>query len=60
MDYNVVKDRMVTVFKMFAERTLEETDLNIADLNLGNLNGALVKDSFEGSINEAFELYILL
>ena len=60
VDYNVVKDRMVTVFKMFAERTLGETDLNIADLNLGRLNNALVKDSFEGSINEAFELYILL
>ena len=60
VDYNVVKDRMVTVFKMFAERTLGETDLNIADLNLGRLNSALVKDSFEGSINEACELYILL
>ena len=47
-------------WSLFAERTLGETDLNIADLNLGRLNSALVKDSFEGSINEAFELYILL
>ena len=60
LDYVVVKDRMLTVFTLFAEKTLEEPIPNVAKLTLSTLNNRLVRDSFEGSISEAFELFILM
>jgi hypothetical protein len=41
LDFGVVKDRLLTVFTTFAEKTLEETNLNIADLTLSNLDKKL-------------------
>jgi len=60
LDYTVVKDRMLTVFTAFAEKILETSDLDIASLTLSQVNNRLIRDSFEGSINEGFELYILM
>lgn len=60
LDYTVVKDRMLAVFTMFAEGILEQEDIDIAALTIQSVNNRLIKDSFEGSINEAFELYILM
>ncbi len=60
LDYTVVKDRMLAVFTMFAEGILEQEGIDIAALTIQSVNNRLIKDSFEGSINEAFELYILM
>lgn len=60
LDFTVVKDRMLTVFTSFVEKILEQTDVNIAELTLSHVNNRLVRESFEGSINEAFELFILM
>jgi hypothetical protein len=60
LDYTVVKDRMLAVFTVFAEEILEMENIDIAQLTIQSLNNRLIKDSFEGSINEAFELYILM
>jgi pyruvate dehydrogenase E1 component alpha subunit len=60
LDYTVVKDRMLTVFTSFAEKILEASNLDIASLTLSQVNNRLIRDSFEGSINEGFELYILM
>lgn len=60
LDYTVVKDRMLAVFTVFAEKILEQSDIDIASLTLSQVNNRLIRDSFEGPINEAFELYILM
>ena len=60
LDFVVVKERMLTVFNLFAEKILNQTEINIAALTLSSVNNRLERDSFEGSISEAFELYILM
>ena len=60
LDFTVVKERMLIVFTAFAEKILETSDLDIASLTLSQVNNRLIRDSFEGSINEGFELYILM
>jgi hypothetical protein len=60
LDFIVVKDRMLTVFTLFAEKLLEEPVTNVLNITLSTLNNRLVRDSFEGSISEAFELFILM
>jgi len=60
LDFTVVKDRMLTVFTIFAEGILEQSDIDVATLTLSQVNNRLIRDSFEGPINEAFELFILM
>jgi hypothetical protein len=60
LDFSVVKERMLTVFTTFAEKILGEEDINIAELTMSTLNNRLERESFEGSVNEAFELFILM
>jgi hypothetical protein len=60
LDFTVVKDRMLTVFTIFAEEILEQSDIDVATLTLSQVNNRLIRDSFEGPINEAFELFILM
>jgi len=51
---------MLTVFTIFAEGILEQSDIDVATLTLSQVNNRLIRDSFEGPINEAFELFILM
>lgn len=60
LDFKVVKDRLLAVFTHFAKEILERDDINMETLNVNHVNDKLIKDSFEGGINEAFELYILM
>jgi|LauGreDrversion4_2_1035121.scaffolds.fasta_scaffold1139773_1 hypothetical protein len=60
LDFTVVKERMLTVFTTFSEKILGEEEIDIAELTMSTLNNRLERESFEGSINEAFELYILM
>ena len=60
LDFAVFKERMLIVFSTFAKRIMKDDNLDIAKLALSTINSKLQKDSFEGSINEAFELYILM
>jgi hypothetical protein len=60
LDFTVVKDRMLTVFTIFAEKILGQEDIDLANLTIGMVNNRLIRDSFEGPINEAFELFILM
>ena len=60
LDFNVVKDRMLAVFTIFVEKLLDESDIDIGNLNISTVNNRLIKDSFEEQITEAFELYILM
>jgi hypothetical protein len=60
LDYTVVKDRMLIVFTFFAQQILEQPDLDVAQVTISQINNRLIRDSFEGTINEGFELYILM
>ena len=60
LDFTVVKDRMLNVFTIFAKSILEVEELDIANLKTVAVSSRLQKDSFESSINEAFELFILM
>jgi hypothetical protein len=60
LDYSVVKDRMLIVFTFFAQQILEQPDLDVAQVTISQINNRLIRDSFEGTINEGFELYILM
>ena len=60
LDFTVVKERMLTVFTTFSEKILGEEEIDIAELTMSTLNNRLERESFEESINEAFELYILM
>jgi len=60
LDFKVVKDRLKDVFSHFAKEILEKDEIDMETLNINHVNDKLIKDSFEGSINEAFELYILM
>ena len=60
LDFGVVKDRMVVVFTSFVQKLLNDDNVNIANISLSTIDDKLQKDSFEGNINEAFELFILM
>jgi hypothetical protein len=60
LDFNMMKNRLLKVFTRFAMKMLDTEIIVIKDLPLSKLNNRLDKDSFEGSIQEAFEIYILM
>ena len=60
LDSNVLKERMLTVFTLFAEDTTGKEDINIADLSLHEISKNLKKESFDGNVAEAFEIYNLM
>lgn len=60
LDMSVLKARMLNVFTTFAQETLGREEINIKDLNLNLIQSKLKRDSFEGTINEAFQIYILM
>ena len=60
LDFNMMKNRLVKVFTRFAMKMLDTDKIVIKDLPLSKLNNRLDKDSFEGSVQEAFEIYILM
>jgi hypothetical protein len=59
LDFNVLKDRMVTVFKRFAEKLLDK-NINVKDIPVAKLDKSLRKDSFDDSVREAFEIFNLM
>lgn len=60
LDFTMMKNRLLKVFTRFAIEMLELSNIVIKDLPLSKLNNRLDKDSFEGSVQEAFEIYILM
>ena len=60
LDFNVFKGRMLSVFTQFAAEVLRVDDVDMRDLSLNKLNHRLLKESFDGNIGEAFEIYILM
>ena len=60
LDFNVMKERMLKVFVNFAEELLDEQGIDVRDVSLNRLNKRLNKESFDGNIAEAFEIYILM
>jgi hypothetical protein len=60
LDFNMLKDRLLTVFKRFVEKLLGKSNVVIKDLALSVLDNRLQKDSFDEAVQEAFEIYILI
>ena len=60
LDFTMMKNRLLKVFTRFAMKMLDTENIVIKDLGLSKLNNRLDKDSFEGSVQEAFEIYILM
>lgn len=60
LDFFVMKDRMLDVFTSFAMEVLGVEELDVKELSVNKLNNRLKKESFELSISEAFEIYILM
>ena len=60
LDFNVIKNRMLTVFKRFAEKILNKENIDIKDIPLSKIDNRLQKDSFDDVAEEAFEIYILV
>jgi len=51
---------MLTVFLRFAEKLLNKDNLVVKDIPLSTLDHRLQKESFDDSVAEAFEIYILI
>lgn len=60
LDFFVMKDRMLSVFTQFAQEVLDVEDIDMKELSLNKLIKRLKKESFEGTVSEAFEIYILM
>ena len=60
LDFVMMKNRMLSVFKRFAEKMLDVEDIDVRELPMKRIFDKLQKDSFDDSIAEAFEIYILL
>ena len=60
LDMQVMKERMLAVFRNFAQELLGEDDIDVKEINLNRINSILEKDSFDGNIGEAFQIYILM
>lgn len=54
LDMSVMKERMVNVYRKFAEELLGEVNIDLTELTINRLNNLLQKDSFDGNIGEAF------
>jgi len=59
LDFNNLKDRIVTIFKRFADNLLDK-DIPVKDIPVAKLDKNLKKDSFDDSVREAFEIYNLM
>jgi hypothetical protein len=57
LDFKRIKERMYEVFSWFVSDSLA---LQPTETSLTEINNALKKDSFEGGIEEGFNLYILI
>jgi hypothetical protein len=57
LNFKLIKERMFQVFARFVEDVLK---LNVAEVTLEKIRDRLQKDSFKGSIEEGFNLCILL
>lgn len=63
LDFTLMKERMYYVYKEFVIELLKlknTKDENIANILITTVNNSLKQDSFEGPINEGFDIYILL
>ena len=60
LDMSVMKERMVNVYRKFAEELLGEENIDLTELTINRLNNYLEKNSFDGNIGEAFQIYILM
>lgn len=60
LDFNMMKDRMLTIFHRFAQKLLGDENISVKDITLPKLDKLLQKESFDGSIAEAFEIFILI
>jgi len=54
LDMSVMKERMVNVYRKFAEELLGEDNIDLTELTINRLNNYLEKNSFDGNIGEAF------
>ena len=54
LDMSVMKERMVNVYRKFAEELLGEENIDLTELTINRLNNYLEKNSFDGNIGEAF------
>lgn len=55
-----MKERMLAVFRNFAQEILGEDDIDVKEIKLNRINSRLEKDSFDGNIGEGFQIYILM
>ena len=60
LDFETMKNRMLNVFKRFAESILDKENLVVREIPFKKIFDKLLKDSFDTSVAEAFEIYILL
>ena len=57
----MMKERMATIFLRFAKKIEGgNTSLTINDITIPKIDRKLTRDSFDGSVAEAFEIYILI
>jgi len=59
-DQQVMKERMLTVYREFCCTLLDKEDIVIQKLSINQINKRLVDKSFDTIIAEAFEIYILM
>jgi hypothetical protein len=60
LDFPVMKERMLNVFKGFAEELMDQKNIIVKDLSINKLNKRLTSDAFDGNVAEAMEIYILM
>jgi len=49
LDMSVMKERLVNVYRKFAEELLGEEDIDLTELTINRLNNLLEKNSVRGS-----------
>lgn len=59
LDFDMIKDRMVSIFYRFAQILEDNEDLIYDDITIPKINKMLKKEDFDGCIAEGFQIFIL-
>lgn len=60
LDFDVLRERLATVFLTFARESLRKPNLSLKQVNIKQLNSCLDQNSFQKNIIEAFNIFALM
>ncbi len=60
LDYKLMRERIKEAYENFVKKTFPNFEDKVWDISSKNVQGALRDNSFDGAVNEGFDLFILL